>query len=238
MIYIKKEPPSPETAQEISRVEWNVQWKQSDHFDVSYARMAFNQLDKSVIRKQLIREQHGLCAYCMRRIKAHENITRTVIEHWMPVDVDGSQALNYSNMMVCCDGGRSNKAGDRVLHCDASKGNRVLTVSPYNKGQMNRIRYNRNGRVYTNPEDKVLEQDLNDILHLNEASDLVYGRIQTYRNFETFIKGLSKKGKSIGTAVQKRTEEILNAEEYVEYAGVWLYFLKRKLRQISEGINV
>lgn len=50
-------------------------------------------------------------------------------------------------------------------------------------------------------------------------------------NFETFIKGLDKKGKSIGAAVRKKIEEITNATEYDEYAGVWLYLLKRKLRQ-------
>lgn len=66
MLYIRKEPPSPEVAQEISRVKRDVQWKQSGQTDSAYARTAFNLLDKSIIRKQLLREQHGLCAYCMR----------------------------------------------------------------------------------------------------------------------------------------------------------------------------
>ena len=66
MLYIRKEPPSPEVAQEISRVKRDVQWKQSGQTDSAYARTAFNLLDISIIRKQLLREQHGLCAYCMR----------------------------------------------------------------------------------------------------------------------------------------------------------------------------
>ena len=66
MLYIRKEPPSPEVEQEISRVKRDVQWKQSGQTDSAYARTAFNLLDISIIRKQLLREQHGLCAYCMR----------------------------------------------------------------------------------------------------------------------------------------------------------------------------
>ncbi len=230
MLYIKKEPPSPEVAQEISRVKRDAQWRQSEQADSANARMAFDLLDKSIIRKQLIKEQHGLCAYCMRRINDSKKMNRTVIEHWMPIDADFSQALNYSNMMVCCDGGRMNDDAHRIMHCDASKGNRVIAISPYNKEQMDKIRYDRNGRVYTSPEDKVLEKDINQVLHLNEAADLVYGRMQTYKNFETYIKGLDRKGKSISTAVRKKVEEISNAKEYDEYAGVWLYLLKRKLR--------
>ena len=231
MLYIRKEPPSPEVAQEISRVKRDVQWKQSGQPDSAYARTAFNLLDKSIIRKQLLREQHGLCAYCMRRIEEHENLSNMVIEHWMPIDADCRQALDYSNMMICCDGGRLNDDAQRVLHCDASKGNQILSISPYSKEQMEKIRYDRNGRIHTNPEDKELDKDINQILHLNEATDLVYGRRQTYSNFETFIKGLDKKGKTIGAAVRKKIEEITNATEYDEYAGVWLYLLKRKLRQ-------
>ena len=231
MLYIKKEPPSPEVAQEISRVERDVQWKQVTHPNSVLARMAFDQLDKSIIRKQLIREQHGLCAYCMRRIEDHENKTNTIIDHWIPVDEDSSQALNYSNMIGSCEGGRRDDVASRVLHCDASKENRVITISPYNKEQMDKIRYDKNGRVYTRPEDKILEHDLNQKLHLNDATNLVYGRAQTYRNFVIFIRGLDKKGKPINTAIRKKLEEISSAEEYIEYAGVWLYFLKRKLGQ-------
>ena len=42
MLYIRKEPPSPEVAQEISRVKRDVQWKQSGQPDSAYARTAFN----------------------------------------------------------------------------------------------------------------------------------------------------------------------------------------------------
>ena len=80
MLYIKKEPPSPEVAQEISRVKRDAQWRQSEQADSANARIAFDLLDKSIIRKQLIKEQHGLCAYCMRRINDSKKMNRTVIE--------------------------------------------------------------------------------------------------------------------------------------------------------------
>ena len=54
MLYIKKEPPSPEVAQEISRVQRDVQWKQVAHLDATYARMAFNLFDKSIIMNSMM----------------------------------------------------------------------------------------------------------------------------------------------------------------------------------------
>ena len=238
MLYINKEAPSPEVSQEISRVERDVQWKKTEQPDTLYARLAFNQLNKGIIRKQLIREQHGLCAYCMRRIYDNDS---TVIEHRIPVNRDPRATLNYNNMMACCDGGRKSDSTPRVLCCDASKGNKEISISPYNRDQMETIRYDKNGRIYIYPRDEELEYDLNQVLYLNgeaagsvilqdTSTGLIYGRKQTYRSFEVFIKGLNKKGKPVGAAIRRKIDEISNSEEYIEFAGVWLYFLKRKLR--------
>ena len=174
----------------------------------------------------------------MRRIHNDET---TVIEHWLPVTVDGEKVLDYGNMMACCDGGRHDDTTKKVLCCDAAKANQTITISPYDKQQMQKIRYRRNGFIQVYPEDSTMINDINNVLKLNgdidkngefisdTATGLIHGRSQTYREYEMFISRLIKKNKPVGPSVRKKLDELLNADEYVEYVGVWAYFLKRKL---------
>ena len=48
-------------------------------------------MPKDEIRKNLLEEQHYLCAYCMRRIE--DNGRKTSIEHWYPLSQDKEKAL-------------------------------------------------------------------------------------------------------------------------------------------------
>ena len=239
MIYIRKGPPSTEVSQEINRVKRDFDWSHVAKDDQNKARTAFDQLDKKMIRDQLFREQKSLCVYCMRKLKNDESAS---IEHWIPISSDATKALDYSNMMLCCDGGRSSAVMPRVLCCDAAKADRVISISPYKEEQMERIKYRSSGEIVIVPQDKELEHDINQVLKLNgdmdekgnmvsdTSSGLVYGRKQVYRNYERFISGLGKKGKPIGSTIRKRIEEMCQKDEYDEFAGVWLYFLRRKLR--------
>lgn len=240
MIYIRKQPPSAKVEEQLRLVRNTTDWKHTDKTDTKKIRIAFDLLDKNVIRDQLWHEQKGICGYCMRRIS---NDMHTTIEHLVPIETDGESALDYKNMMACCDGGREENGEVHVLCCDASKGNKVITVSPYNKDQMEKIRYSRSGRIYTHPKDRELEQDINYALNLNGKLDdkgefqydtstgIVKGRRQVYRNFEIYIRGISKK-KGLRGILERRLNEIENAEQYIEYAGVWIYLLHRKLRQL------
>lgn len=239
MVLIKKQEPASNISENIRQVRAGVARNPESMRDAKIMRAAFNQLDKHAIRVQLLKEQKGLCAYCMRRIRNDEH---TVIEHLRPVDSFPEGALSYENMMACCDGGRSLDVKPHILCCDAAKGNALLTISPYNQEQIRKIRYDRNGRIYTYPQDQQLDHDINYKLMLNgeldengelindTATRLVYGRKQVYRDYETLIKGLSKRNKNIKSALLKRKQEILDTSEYPEYAGVWLYYINRKLR--------
>lgn len=42
--------------------------------DSTQLRFLFEQMPKATIRSELIKEQHGLCAYCMRRITGQQNV--------------------------------------------------------------------------------------------------------------------------------------------------------------------
>ena len=238
MLYIKKSQPSKEAVNEINRVrrEQKALLEKRDH---QIARKAFDCLDKSLIRECLIKEQHGLCGYCMRRI---ENDATTTIEHWEPIERNVDGVLDYGNMLGVCDGGSKVKEADledgrRILCCDAAKGNQEITISPYNKSHMDKIRYREDGRICTHPRDEILERDINDILHLNgengldTSTRLLRGRREAYRSY---FDEMRRKGKNISRAyIERRIRAIKSKDEYPAFAGVILYLLKRKLREFE-----
>lgn len=47
------------------------------------------------------------------------------------------------------------------------------------------------------------------------------------------LNGRVKSKERMHTEIRKMIEKIENSDEYPEYAGVMLYFLKRRLRNIS-----
>lgn len=238
MIYIRKDTPSSAVSQEISRVKRN--FRQFTKDETENARDTFDQLDKAVIRSQLLKEQKKICAYCMSRIDQDK---KTSIEHWMPISADAAKALEYNNMLLCCDGGRTNASSDapHVLNCDAAKGDQTITISPYKKEQMDRIRYRRDGRIVVHPKDKELQYDIDHVLKLNgdidsngvfrgdTSTELMFSRKQAYQNCEAYISGLKKKKKATRAIIQSKIKELTDAEEYIEYVGVWLYLLRRKI---------
>lgn len=246
MLFIDKKNPNLVVSAEIGRVKRDEAWTNADKKDPRQVRKCFDLLNKNIIKEQLLQEQHGLCAYCMRRI---QNDHHMGIEHLVSIQQAGEEALTYANMLGCCDGGRSNgvsPVNERVLCCDAAKGDQLLCISPFNKTQMAKIRYNRNGKIYTSPRDDAMEHDINDVLKLNglvdknrgviladTATSLVLGRKNVYRNYEHYIKQLAGKNKLSRSVLERKICDIETAATYVEYAGAWLYFLKRKLRELD-----
>ena len=243
MIYIEKVTPSREVSQELNRVKRDTGWENISADDKNKARSAFDQLDKRIIRAQLLDEQKGICAYCMRRITEQKH---TSIEHWMPISDDATKALDYDNMLLCCDGGRNDVAdgSDQTLCCDAAKDNRTIKISPFQKGQMEKIRYDRQGRIYVYPLDQDLQNDIDHILKLNGDVDsngffisdtrnrLRYYRKRAYQDCEVYYKRLNKRGKLRAAVLRKRLKEITQSKEYMEFVGVWIYLLKRKLKEL------
>ena len=206
MIYIEKGIPPREMMRKTSEIRSSREWKEIKDEDVKAIRAEFDKLPKETIRQTLLEEQHFLCAYCMRKI-ANDGL-HTTIEHWYPLSKDKDQALDYRNMLAVCDGGRKwSGKGQRILCCDASKGDeKTLMISPLNKHQMAVIAYDREGFIKTNPKDEKLEEELTDVLRLNglwkngrfiadTSTGLVKGRKDTYLHYRRFIKKLGEEGK-------------------------------------------
>ena len=161
MIYIQKLQPSQDILDNLNEAKRNFKIQSSED-----AKIAFDSLAKDLIRESLIKEQHGLCAYCMRRIiiEGRDKVPTVTIEHYQPKSEYFDLVLDYKNMLAVCSGGRD-RNGKKNLCCDASKGDKEIKISPYNRNDMEKIRYKTDGTIYTYPEDTDLEHDINEILN-------------------------------------------------------------------------
>lgn len=122
-----------------------------------------NYADKDGLRAALVRDQRGLCCYCMTRVDA----TRTgmKIEHWRCQSRNAHLELAYSNLLGACLGG-SGQPEDRQ-HCDTRKGELDLKFNPADPDHRieRRIRFEMNGTIGSNDEE--FDRQLNDVLNLN-----------------------------------------------------------------------
>jgi len=116
----------------------------------SAARTAFDHLDKAAVRRQLVEEQGGLCAFCMKRIHDGSNPSRgydgqgsptTRIAHRTPIDAVPGAALDWTNLLGCCDGGERSDARHKT--CDLAQGASTLAVDPTKKASVSTVRYER-----------------------------------------------------------------------------------------------
>lgn len=243
MLYIEKKSPPREMVRKVSEIKSSPGWKAIKDGNTSAIRSEFDSLPKDTIRESLLKEQHYLCAYCMRKIQ--NSGQSTSIEHWFPLSKNKDQALDYRNMLAVCDGGENWKgSGKKILCCDACKADEVkLNISPLNKQQMDKIAYGKDGFIHTNPYDKKMEEDLRGILRLNglwkkgefvadTSTELIKGRKDTYQLYENFVKRLGEEGKCTSSSIKKIIDKIQNAEHRPEYAGVLLYFFNKKYQSL------
>lgn len=174
MLYIEKDTQPKGMDEMVIEITKSDEWKNATDGDTELLRSFFDRLDKQSIRKSLVREQHGLCAYCMKRIEPNEKMN---IEHYRPIKGNKKLVLDYRNMLGCCKGGSdSGNFHNKVLNCDAAKRSQEITIDPMDSSMMEKVRYDKQGRVYVYPED--------------------------------------------------------NKEEYPEFAGILLYFLRRRLHGV------
>jgi len=111
--------------------------------------------DRSPIREALVRDQGGLCAYCQRRIEAHEDPvtgrSQMKIEHWIPRAESAEHHFIWSNLIGVCLGtsGDVSEAAARstTSHCDASRGDKLFLHPVQGRGpdprEHLRVRYGR-----------------------------------------------------------------------------------------------
>lgn len=242
MVFIEKEGIPSSVDESIIKIKKSKKWKDIKEDDTNAIRAVFNdEFPKDEIKRILVHEQHGLCAYCMKRIK-NDNHSR--IEHLKPLSKNKADAINYENMLGVCEGGE--KAGGekgRILCCDAHKSESEISLSPLNEIQMEKIAYKPDGKIYTEPYDKDMEDDINNILVLNgimkadgtvrdTATEVLKGRRDAYERAQRMMDELNRKGKCTSANLQKIINSLMEKEEREEFVGVKLFYFKKKLNAL------
>ncbi len=245
MMYIEKQRPDQLVLDKIAEIKRTDDWKRAGN--TKAVRKCFEQLPKSELRENMLRDQHYLCAYCMKRI---ENDSHTPIEHWYPLSKDKEGALDYDNMLCVCKGGSDTELSvgeKRILCCDAHKGETEIKLSPFNRKYMEQIKYTRSGTIYTDDVD--LDAEINVVLRLNgllnaegtlicdTTTCLVKGRRDAYEQYCTIVETLDRRGKLTSASVKKQIDEILLEKKRKEFAGVLVFFLLKKYRLLCFAEN-
>jgi len=146
---------------------------------------------KPYLRKALYKEQGGICAYCMQRLKNEFEIDKPStnrIEHLKSRDNYPELQLDYRNMLLCCNGQAKEGKNDHV-YCDRKKGNKEITISPLDSNFIESLSYHyKSGKIvssYTN-----WQKELDDVLNLNDSL-LKENRAYTFKGI---YKILNSKG--------------------------------------------
>ena len=221
--------------------------------DSQQLRALFDMMPKNDLRNELYKEQHGLCAYCMKRITGHQSDTR--IEHYKALSTDKKAALDYQNFLGVCYGGEKGDkvdSGTSCLCCDVARGEKELTINPWNKRQMEAIGYyKKTGEIFVRQDvglgidlQKAMQRDIDDVLHLNGEKDSA-GRIKwdtrsklvasrrcicdsVCSQFERWSKKGILTADFLQNKIEKLEEKLRDDNIADEYIGVRLYLYKRK----------
>jgi uncharacterized protein (TIGR02646 family) len=122
-----------------------------------------NYADKDGLRAALVRDQRGLCCYCMSRVEATG--TAMKVEHWRCQSRNAGLELVYSNLLAACLGGHSQPEDKQ--HCDTRKGEQDLKFNPADPAHRieQRIRFGMDGTIASSDDE--FDTQLNDVLNLN-----------------------------------------------------------------------
>ncbi len=182
---------------------------------------------KSDVLSHLVKDQGYLCAYCMRRIPEQDGLVRATIEHIIPQSINPAKALCYENMLAVCSGNRS-ATNNADKSCDASRGNKQLTVNPCDPATLTGIAYSNSGKISSTSFQ--VDADLNDTLHLNSARDLPNLRRHALDSLFKSIARSHRGGDKI--YYQQLLDKFkVGEKEKTPYVGILIWWLEKKLLQ-------
>nr|WP_075576451.1 hypothetical protein [Olsenella timonensis] len=180
------------------------------------------------VKRALLRDQGGLCAYCMRKI----DLGNSHVEHVVPQSEgrgsDDMLSVDYGNMLAVCDGFEGDRNG---LTCDRARGNKKMTVSPLKPQTLEGIRYGRDGKIRSDRSE--IEGDLTKTLNLNQES-LRKNRKAVIDQLARYFKKIDERGGSVADHCKKQLDALRSETcQKSEYQGVRIYFFEKRLR--AEG---
>ncbi|MCH3918838.1 MAG: hypothetical protein LKE40_15520 [Spirochaetia bacterium] len=178
------------------------------------------------MKANLCKEQHGLCAYCMRRVSCNEvEDPCGTIEHYIPQSCPQGQSLqlDWNNLLFVCNGHAQGPLGETT--CDKHKGDSRLSFDPQKQSCIDTLSYTRRGKIEST--DSHYNKELNDILNLNNKTF----RLNRQQVYKTLTEELSKENSFSLGKLRKKKQLLLAEDSYVPYIGVILYFIDRLIQK-------
>ncbi|MCL2424893.1 MAG: TIGR02646 family protein [Oscillospiraceae bacterium] len=176
---------------------------------------------KQKVRESLVKEQGGICAYCMKRIQATSEDMK--IEHYLPKAKKEfrDKELCYQNMLAVCYG--NEKIPDTDKTCDTSKQYEMLTINPISGYGISKIKYKPiSGEIYS--EDSEIQHDLNYTLNLN----FIWLKQSRKAALDALKKMLNDKYKGDWKLIaHKWHNKYQTANPKQEYVGILLWYLQK-----------
>lgn len=118
----------------------------------------YSDADVPRLRERLVKDQQGLCCYCMQEIDADSSR----LEHLRPRSLHEDEELAWTNMLAACN---TEGLAEKYRHCDLTKDGDPISVSPLLKEHMARVHFTHSGRVLS--YDPNHQADIDDRLKLN-----------------------------------------------------------------------
>lgn len=187
------------------------------------------------IREQMWEEQRHLCAYCMKKI---DNPGVVRIEHCRsrhPQNEekhDKKATLDFKWMLGVCYG-NSLKKGVKPedTTCDAHRGNTELTINPFDKMSVRKIKYKADGSIYSN--DVEINRDVTETLNLNcQAISLPQTRknvlLTEKRRIMEKCKGKSQD--AFMRELERTYASLVQERNLTPYCGIIISWLESKLK--------
>lgn len=256
MLYIEKGPCPEEVQQKITQLKARPSWASipcnlgalPEHERHRWANKLrknfFDELPKKTIRDALLKEQHGLCAYCMLPIENDGD--KMTIEHFSPLSRDKEKAIDYYNFLGTCKGGSDVALGEgeeRVICCDAKKGdNDSMVIDPRNEEMMKLITYDSDGVISIRESEtwsqQILQHDLDAVLFLNgkldenhictqdTTTELVKKRRDLFKDTESLCLERQEAGTLTIDFLDEKIRRCIEAERREQMAGVKLFVLQ------------
>ncbi len=185
--------------------------------------------DRQTLREFLVREQRGLCCYCLCRISGGEpgTLPSMKIAHWHSQSLHIEEQLDYSNLLGACMGNEGTSPNEQ--HCDTRQGNRDIKWNPANPDHRieSRIIFFADGRIGSS--DIEFSQQIDDILNLNKG----FPKANRKSVLDSFKKALERKEPS--RPELERWLRDWNGEsdtcELEPYCQIVVYWLQKRLHR-------
>lgn len=170
------------------------------------------------LKDSLLKEQGYLCAYCMARIdKDHMKV-----EHFKPQSLYPQDIFSYGNLLACCLGKTQGES-----HCDTSKGNAEISLSPLSPSCVNTLSYESGtGAIKSSNED--YNRDL-DTLNLN-AHIIKRNRLKVLQGVIQALQSVDFNPGAIRSQL-KEWNSVDKEAKRKPYCGIVIYFLGKTLKK-------